>query len=141
MNKKWHLWLCLGIVSILFGTLLAMLQLRFGGWRYSELSNFELPNLALRVSIFIALCFLGLGLLVFISKWLRRFFRWLFSWRIIKRCLVALACLAALIALFYVEEDWRGKRAWEKFKHEWEAKGEKFDFASLIPPPVSDDEY
>jgi tetratricopeptide (TPR) repeat protein len=51
-----------------------------------------------------------------------------------------LACLVTLIALFYAEEDWRGWHAWQKFKHQWEAKGEKFDFASVVPPPVPDDQ-
>jgi hypothetical protein len=45
-----------------------------------------------------------------------------------------------LIALFYVEEDWRGKHDWEKFKREWEAKGEHFDYAGIVPPPVPDDQ-
>ncbi len=45
-----------------------------------------------------------------------------------------------MIALFYAEEDWRGRHDWEKFKREWEAKGEKFDYASVIPPPVPDDQ-
>ncbi len=52
----------------------------------------------------------------------------------------ALACFATLIALAYAEEDWRGWHAWNKFKHQWEAKGEKFDFASVVPPPVPDDQ-
>jgi len=68
------------------------------------------------------------------------FTRWLFCGRHFKRFLFGLACLATLIALFYVEEDWRGKHAWEKFKREWEAKGEHFDFASVVPPPVPDDQ-
>jgi len=63
---------------------------------------------------------------------------WKKSW--IGRTLFVLACLATLIALFYAEEDWRGWHAWNKFKHEWEAKGEKFDFASVVPPPVPDDQ-
>jgi hypothetical protein len=41
---------------------------------------------------------------------------------------------------FYAEEDWRGKRAWDKFKQGWEAKGETFDFARFIPPSVPDDQ-
>jgi hypothetical protein len=53
-----------------------------------------------------------------------------FCWRNFKRFLFGLACFATLIALFYAEEDWRGKHDWEKFKREWEAKGEHFDFAS-----------
>ena len=42
--------------------------------------------------------------------------------------------LAVFVSLFYAEEDWRGWHAWQKFKREWEAKGEKFDFASVVPP-------
>ncbi len=66
--------------------------------------------------------------------------RWLCCWRNLKRSFFALACLATLIALFYAEEDWRGKHAWEQFKREWEAKGEKFDYASVIPPAVPDEQ-
>ncbi len=66
--------------------------------------------------------------------------RWLFCWRNLKRTLFAVACLITLIALFYAEEDWRGWHAWQKFKHEWEAKGEHFDFASVVPPPVPEDQ-
>src|ERR1017187_6903409 len=63
--------------------------------------------------------------------------RWLFCkhWR---RTLFASSCFATLIALFYAEEDWRGWHVWNQFKHEWEAKGERFDFASVVPPPVPD---
>jgi hypothetical protein len=63
-----------------------------------------------------------------------------FFWRNVKRFIFGVACFVTLVALFYAEEDWRGKYAWEKFKREWEAKGEKFDFASVIPPPVPDDQ-
>jgi tetratricopeptide (TPR) repeat protein len=54
--------------------------------------------------------------------------------------LFACACLVTLVALFYAEEDWRGWHAWNKFKQEWEAKGEKFNFADFVPPPVPDDQ-
>ena len=66
--------------------------------------------------------------------------RWLICWSNFKRFLFGLACFATLIALFYAEENWRGKHDWEKYKHEWEAKGEKFDFADFVPPPVPDDQ-
>jgi len=60
--------------------------------------------------------------------------------RIIRRCLYGLACFASLILLFYAEEDWRGRRDWENYKRVWEAKGERFDFASFVPSPVPDDQ-
>jgi hypothetical protein len=65
--------------------------------------------------------------------------RWLF-WKHWRRTFFALACFATLIALFYAEENWRGKHDWEKFKREWEAKGEKFDFKDFVPPPVPDNQ-
>jgi tetratricopeptide (TPR) repeat protein len=65
--------------------------------------------------------------------------RWLF-WKHWRRTFFALACFVTLIALFYAEEDWRGKHDWEKFKREWEAKGEHFDYVSIVPPPVPDEQ-
>jgi hypothetical protein len=62
------------------------------------------------------------------------------GWRILRRILIALAMLATLIAILYAEEDWRGKRAWENYKREWEAKGEKFDWQAFVPPAVPDDQ-
>jgi hypothetical protein len=67
------------------------------------------------------------------------FVRCLGCWRNFRRFLFGVVCFITLIALFYAEEDWRGKHDWEKFKHEWEAKGEKFDPAGVVPPPVPDD--
>jgi len=84
----------------------------------------------LLVSVVVATVFVGL----------LTFIRCFFCWRNFKRLLFGSACLATLIALFYAEEDWRGWHAWNKFKHEWEAKGEHFDFASMVPPPVPDDQ-
>ncbi|NDA68825.1 MAG: hypothetical protein EBY09_19710, partial [Verrucomicrobia bacterium] len=51
-----------------------------------------------------------------------------------------LAALATLIAVFYAEENWRGRRAWNRFRAEWEAKGVKFTFAEVLPPPVPDED-
>lgn len=68
------------------------------------------------------------------------FFRWVLQPRHFKKFLFGCACVATLIALFYAEEDWRGWHAWHQFKHEWEAKGDKFDFKDFVPPPVPDDQ-
>jgi len=45
-----------------------------------------------------------------------------------------------IVVLLYAEEDWRGARAWAAAKAKWEAKGETFDYAKFIPPPVPDSE-
>jgi hypothetical protein len=60
--------------------------------------------------------------------------RFFWSWGFLKFVLWTVT----LIALFYVEEDWRGARMWAQTKAKWEAKGESFDFNRLIPPPIPD---
>ncbi|HEV7926908.1 MAG TPA: hypothetical protein VGR14_16240 [Verrucomicrobiae bacterium] len=42
--------------------------------------------------------------------------------------------------LFYGEEDWRGKRAWEKCKRDLAAKGQHLDPQYFIPPRLPDDQ-
>ena len=44
------------------------------------------------------------------------------------------------MVLFYAEEDWRGKQAWDKYRREREAKGDSFEWSSIVPPPVPDDQ-
>jgi hypothetical protein len=58
--------------------------------------------------------------------------------RKLRFALIALAAFALTVAFFYGEENWRGKRAWEKCKAELEAKGAILDWNKLIPPPVPD---
>ena len=64
----------------------------------------------------------------------------IFSWRMARRMLIGLGGLITLLALFHVEENWRGKRTWENYRHELEAKGESFDIARSIPPAVPDEQ-
>jgi hypothetical protein len=52
----------------------------------------------------------------------------------------ALAGVGFLILLVVVIENWRGKRAWNKFRAEWEGKGEQFELAAVIPKPVPDEQ-
>jgi len=61
-------------------------------------------------------------------------------WTILRRCLIGVAIFLTVIAAFYTEESWRGKRAWENCKRALEAKGLKMDWAQHIPPPVPDDQ-
>lgn len=62
---------------------------------------------------------------------LRKIVRWL---------AFGIACLVTLAALVIAEENWRGKRAWERYKQTVEATGEPLTLASLAPPPVPDDQ-
>jgi hypothetical protein len=62
------------------------------------------------------------------------------GWQWLRRILLGVAVFATLIAIFYTEEDWRGKRAWENCKRELEAKGLVLDWDKFIPPPVPDDQ-
>lgn len=56
------------------------------------------------------------------------------------RILLVLAMLATLVAIFYLEEDWRGKQAWQKSRQELIAKGAILDWEKIMPAPVADDE-
>ena len=69
-----------------------------------------------------------------------RFFRWLFTWRALRRCLIALAWVVTIIALLYGEENWRGRRAWNNFRREVEARGEQVEWKAFIPPPVPEEQ-
>jgi hypothetical protein len=73
------------------------------------------------------------------NDFMNRFFQRLFSWKTFRRVLLVLVGLITLIALLWTEEKLRGKYEWEKYKRELEAKGERFDFASFAPPPISDE--
>ncbi len=66
--------------------------------------------------------------------------RRLFTWRTARLLLIGLAILVTLIAIFYTEENWRGQRAWAQYRRELEAKGQVFDWATRIPPPVPDEQ-
>jgi len=118
------LWLLLIPFTLVYGAVYA------GGNVPASLKNYlGLSVYALLPALFVAL------LLVLAVK----FFRWVFCSRNIKRFLFGLTCFITLVALFYAEENWRGWHAWNQFKREWEAKGEKFNFTDFVPPPVLDD--
>lgn len=65
---------------------------------------------------------------------------WSCNRRNLGRLLIGSAVFATLAAIFYLEEDWRGKRAWEKCKAELEAKGAVLDWDKFIPLPVPKDQ-
>ncbi|EEF59610.1 hypothetical protein [Pedosphaera parvula] len=60
--------------------------------------------------------------------------------RVLRYGIIGLLWIVTLVALLVVEENWRAKRAWESYKAELEAKGEKLGIGGLIPAPVPDDQ-
>jgi hypothetical protein len=64
----------------------------------------------------------------------------LFSRRVLVRFAFVLACLATVVGLFYAVENWRGHRAWNKYRRELEARGVPLDFTALWPKHVPDDQ-
>ena len=69
-----------------------------------------------------------------------RFGRWLFSWRTLRRTLIGIGWTATLIALLYGEENWRGWRAWSKYRQALEAAGEQLDVRAFIAKPIPDEQ-
>jgi hypothetical protein len=69
-----------------------------------------------------------------------RFFSWLTTWRIMRRCLIAFAWLVTLIALYYGVTDWQGRRAWNNYRDSLIARGDQLDFKAFIPNPIPDAE-
>lgn len=62
---------------------------------------------------------------------------WFFNLSWAGRAAVSGAVLLALICIFFAEENWRGRRAWESLRGELEAKG-VLDWQKFIPEPVPD---
>jgi len=60
--------------------------------------------------------------------------------KIFKWGLISLTALVIMAVLLILEENWRGKRAWEQCKRDLEAKGEHLDLAYFTPPPIRDDQ-
>lgn len=57
-----------------------------------------------------------------------------------QRLLFWLACLVLLVVMIYLGLNQGGNSAWDNYRRQWEAKGERFDFASFVPKPVPDDQ-
>lgn len=51
-----------------------------------------------------------------------------------------LVVLAALVVLFYTEENWRGQWAWDRHQQQLQARGAPIAASDFIPAPVPDDE-
>lgn len=122
-TPRWlRVWLLLAAVTLPFSVVI-YLSVNFPGWTGGlGLLWVGIFNVVIATVVF------GLWRLV----------RWVCAH--LRRTAFIMVCGATVIALFYAEEDWRGRHAWNQFQSEWEARGEHFDLASLIPPPVPDDQ-
>lgn len=57
-------------------------------------------------------------------------------WRAVRRSVFVIAALITLVTLFYVFENWRGRRAWEKYKAELTSRGERLSLSDYVVKPV-----
>jgi hypothetical protein len=129
---RWSFWI-IGSIALLRGVADLFFRLVF-----QEHPTF--PTLTQKI-LYTLVNLLALAFLLYLLRPIFRLnWRWLFTWRGMRRILVGIAILATLAAIFYTEEDWRGKHAWENCKRELEAKGEVLDWNAYIPPPVPDDQ-
>jgi hypothetical protein len=61
-------------------------------------------------------------------------------WRSVRRIVFVTAAFVTLITLFYAIENWRGRRAWEKYKAELTAHGERLSLSDYVVKPVPADQ-
>ena len=57
-----------------------------------------------------------------------------------RRLALVLVVLVTLVALVHAVENFRGQRAWNRYRQDAEARGIKLDYAAYIPAPVPDAE-
>jgi hypothetical protein len=141
--------------AAIFSLIAQIVLFKWAALDHPDVSHLAAPVLIIECGVAYGVAygglFVGLVVLAFPFFWSRfllarlafrvwRLLRWLFGWRMIRRYLYGLAAFALLVTLFYTEEDWRGKRDWEHFKHAAEAKGERFDLSSFRPSAVPDDQ-
>src|SRR6267142_5569311 len=62
------------------------------------------------------------------------------SWVLTKPVTLGLAGVVILLTGFYVEEDLRGKLAWQRYRRQLQAGGQVLDWNTLVPPPIPDSE-
>src|SRR5215471_21734164 len=60
--------------------------------------------------------------------------------RKLRRWLTVSAICLVLVALFYAEENWRGKKTWEQCKRVLRTQGIALDWTNYIPAAVPEDQ-
>jgi hypothetical protein len=58
------------------------------------------------------------------------------SWLLTKPVTLGLAGIIVLLTVFYIEEDLRGKLAWQRYRRQLQANGKTLDWNAFVPPPV-----
>jgi len=138
-NRKTALRRVLIIAAVLFPLTWIVNALLIGNWDLLDNRDAEsYRHLGEAAMVFV--CTTCVVFLFTLLPTTQRFFNWLFSWRILRRCLIAFAWVVTLVALFYGEEDWRGSRAWNQYRDTLLAQGAQLDFKAFVPKPIPDSE-
>jgi len=139
MNRSRFFWSIIAVFAAVLGAVIAAPDKWVSEDGLAIWGSAGLKGLGQLAAVFAAAAFLFA-----VGFWKRpltaRVFKWAFSRRMLRRFLYGLCSFTLLVALFYGEEDWRGRYDWEQFKRTWEAKGERFDVASFVRPGVPDDQ-
>ena len=68
------------------------------------------------------------------------FIRCVFRQKMLVRFAILVAGIAAAVAIFYAEENWRGRRAWGAYRTAAEKRGVKLFLKDFVPPDIPDSE-
>jgi hypothetical protein len=68
------------------------------------------------------------------------FLHWISRPRTVRRMIIVVVWIVALVALLFGEENLRGRHAWNQYRKAAEARGNSLDFATYVPKPVLDDQ-
>ncbi len=127
------------IAAVLFPLTWIVNALLIGNWNLLADHNAESYR-HLREAAVVFVCAVCVVFLLTLLPQAQRFCHWLFSWRILRRGLITSAWVVTLIALFYGEQDWSGRSAWDKYSSNLAAQGEQLDFQTFIPQTIPDSE-
>lgn len=127
------------IAAVLFPCTWIVTALLIGSWNLLGDRNGESFR-HLREAGFV---FAGAVCVVFLftlSPTCQRVFGKLFTGRAVRRVLIVLAWLVTIIAVFYGEEDWRGRHGWNRYSETLKAQGDELDLSAFVPKPIPDEE-